>query len=94
VTRGTSHSPSSVLNTRRFASLTRIGWSDEHNRGGASILHPREQHPHFDQVVAAVKVKTQSTNAPPRCRSFRKPPTVFIQPKTYSISLRFRWLTS
>jgi hypothetical protein len=39
--------------------------------------------------AAALKVTTQSTRAPPRCRSFRNPPTVFIHPKTCSISFRF-----
>jgi hypothetical protein len=35
-------------------------------------------------------VKIQVTNGPPRCRSFRRPPTVFIQPKLCSTSLRRR----
>jgi hypothetical protein len=35
--------------------------------------------------AAAVKVRIQSTRSLPRCRSFRKPPTVFIQPKSCSI---------
>ena len=40
--------------------------------------------------AAAVKVTIQSTSSPPRCRSLRRPPMVFIQPKTCSISFRLR----
>jgi len=44
--------------------------------------------------AAAVKRNCQFTRAPPRCLSFRIPPTVFIQPKTSSMRLRTRWLTA
>ena len=40
--------------------------------------------------AAAVKVKIQSTSGPPRCRSLRSTPTVFIQPQTCSTSFRLR----
>ena len=40
--------------------------------------------------AVAAKVSCQSTRAMPRCRSLRRPPTVFIQPKTCSTSFRFR----
>jgi hypothetical protein len=54
----------------------------------------RQQRAQSDQVVGRRgEVTTQSTRSPPRCRNLRKPPTVFIQPNTCSISFRRCWLT-
>ena len=43
---------------------------------------------------AQVKVKTARTLASPRCRSFLRPPAVFIQPKASSTILRRLRLTA
>ena len=40
--------------------------------------------------AAVAKVTIQSTSASPQCRSFRKPPRVFIHPRTSSTNFRFR----
>ena len=51
----------------------------------------RQQASHRTRLyAAAVKVKTTRRGRPPRWRSLRRPPTVFIQPKPCSTSFRFR----
>ena len=55
-----------------------------------SVSRSRLQCAHADQVVGrGGEGEIQSTSSPPRCRSLRRPPTVFSQPKISSIRLRF-----
>ena len=77
-----------AFGTAVWARFGALGTECGHDQAAASSLGRRMR-----LQAAAVSVNSQPTRAVPRCRVWRRLPTVLIQPNPSSIRLRTRWLT-